>query len=81
MNVVSESDAEMSPRGADLRDPVTRGSIVGFSLAVAACAIVVVSVVLLLVVQPSNKPAPIKQPTSLCWDSAMQMDMPCSSAP
>ncbi len=58
-----------------------RGSIFWFSLAIAVCAIVVLSVVLLLVVQPSNKPAPIEKPRSLCWDNAMQMQMPCSAAP
>jgi hypothetical protein len=51
-----------------------------FALAMAACVMVVASVVLLLVVQPSSKPAPIQSP-SLCWDAGMQMNMPCSSGP
>lgn len=47
-------------------------------LAMAVCVILVLSVVLLLVVQPGKKAAPTKQPGSLCWDSAMQMEMPCA---
>jgi hypothetical protein len=42
-----------------------------------ACVIVVVAVVLLLVIQPDKKPAPPK----LCYDSAMQMEMPCTTTP
>ena len=52
-----------------------RGSVVGFSLATAACILVIVAVVVLLVVQPGKKSTP------KCWDSAMQMEMPCSATP
>ena len=81
MPVVPELGEGPSSGGSDLRDPVTRGSIVVLSLAMAVCVIVVLSVVLLLVVQPGKKSAPSKQPGSLCFDSAMQMEMPCSSGP
>ncbi len=56
-------------------------SIVVLSLAIAASAIVVLSIVVLLVVQPGKKSAPSKQPGALCFDNAMQMEMPCSSGP
>jgi hypothetical protein len=81
MRVVPELGEEPSSGGSDLRDPVTRGSLVGLSLAMAVCVIVVLSVVVLLVVQPGKKSAPSQQPGSLCFDSAMQMQMPCSSGP
>jgi hypothetical protein len=73
----TELGEDPSPDGSDLQDPEVRAGIVWFSLAMAGCVIVVLIVVLLLVVQPSKKPAP-KQPGSLCWDNAMQMEMPCS---
>jgi len=53
---------------------------VGLSLALAACVIVVASIVVLLVVQPGTKSSPSRQP-GLCFDSAMQMEMPCSQSP
>ncbi len=81
MPMVSELGGGPPSGGSDLRDPVTRGSIVGLSLALAACVVVVLAVVVLLVVQPSKKAAPLKPPGSLCFDSAMQMQMPCSSSP
>jgi hypothetical protein len=55
---------------------MTPGRIVAFSLAIAVCVIMVASIVAVLVIQPGKKPAS-NQP-SMCWDSAMQMDMPCS---
>jgi hypothetical protein len=47
----------------------------------AVCVIVVLSVVVLLVVQPGKKSTPSQHPGSLCFDSAMQMQMPCSTGP
>jgi hypothetical protein len=75
---VTELGDAPSSDDSDLREPVARGSIIGFVLAMAVCVILVLSVVLLLVVQPGKKAAPTKQPGSLCWDSAMQMEMPCA---
>jgi hypothetical protein len=80
MDVMSELGGDLTARGSDLREPVLRRSSVGFSLAMAACVIVVLAVALLLVVQPGKKSAP-SQPGSLCFDSAMQMEMPCKPAP
>jgi hypothetical protein len=81
MAVVPELGEEPSPAGSGHREPVVRGSIVGLSVAMAVCVIVVLSVVVLLVVQPGKKSAPSQQPGSLCFDSAMQMQMPCSTGP
>jgi hypothetical protein len=78
---VPEPDEELSSRDPDVRDRVTRGSVVGLSLAIAVCLVVVVSVVVLLVVQPGKTPSPTQQSGSLCWDSAMAMEMPCSQSP
>jgi hypothetical protein len=81
MRVVSDVGGEVSSRRSDdlrdFREPMTRGRIVAFSLAIAVCVIMVASIVAVLVIQPGNKPAS----NNLCWDSAMQMDMPCSSRP
>jgi hypothetical protein len=77
MPVVTEPDEESSRDDSELQDPEVRAGIVWFSLAMAGCVMVVLIVVLLLVVHPGQKPAP-KQPGSLCWDNAMQMEMPCS---
>jgi len=80
MPVVAELDEEPSPDDSDLQDPdEVRAGIVWFSVAMAGCVMVVVIVVLLLVVHPSQKPA--QKPASLCWDSGMQMEMPCSPSP
>jgi hypothetical protein len=78
---VREPDEELSPRDPDVRDRVTPGSVVGLSLAIAVCLVVVVSVVVLLVVQPGKSSSPSNQSGSLCWDSGMAMEMPCSSSP
>ena len=67
------------PADLDLRTRLPRRSIIGLALAIATCVIVVVAVVSLLVVQPGKKPTP--KPPSLCFDSAMQMEMPCSQTP
>jgi hypothetical protein len=82
MSVVSEVDGEALSRGSDLEDDpvIARGGVVVW-LIIAACVIVVASILLLLVVQAGKKSAPSNQPGSLCWDSGMQMEMPCSTAP
>ncbi len=50
---------------------------VAFSLIIAACLAVVVTGIVLLVVQPGNS-STYHPGTSVCFDSAMQMNMPCS---
>ena len=81
MSVVTEPGAEVSRRASDLDDdpeiPRGRGL---YWVVIGSCVIVVVSIVLLLVVQPGTKPASGNQPGSLCYDSAMQMQMPCSTS-
>ena len=82
MGEVAEGGAEALSRGSDLDDGpvIQRGGVLVWVI-VAACLIVVSSIVLLLVVQPGKKSAPSNQPGSLCFDSAMQMEMPCSAGP
>jgi len=73
MSTDEQASSTEESRGLGVRS-LMRGSVVGFSLATAACIVVILAVVLLLIVQPGKKPAPT------CWDSAMQMEMPCTSA-
>jgi hypothetical protein len=47
-----------------------------WAVTIAACALVAVGAVVLLVVQPGKSSGNPKQ----CWDSAMQMEMPCASS-
>jgi hypothetical protein len=53
---------------------------VGLALVVASCVVVVLAIVSLLVVQLGNTPAS-KPSSSLCFDRAMQKEMPCSQTP
>jgi hypothetical protein len=49
---------------------------IAWALAITACVLVAVGSVVLLVVQPGKSSSNPKQ----CWDSAMQMEMPCTSS-
>jgi hypothetical protein len=76
MSVVSASGSGMPSRGWDDDSDIPGGRGVLW-VVTGACVIVVVAIVLLLVVQPGKKSAPPK----LCYDSAMQMEMPCTTGP
>jgi hypothetical protein len=75
---VAEADRDVTVREPDLEDePLIPGGRVVVWLVIAVCVLVIASFTLLVVFKPGKKPASSK----LCWDSAMQMEMPCTTAP
>jgi hypothetical protein len=78
MDLVAEADQQVSSRASDLEDdPLIPGGRVVVWLVITVCVLAVASFTLLVVFKPGKKPASSK----LCWDSAMQMEMPCTTAP
>jgi hypothetical protein len=78
MDLVAEAEREVSTRESDFEDdPLIPGGRVVVWLVITVCVVVVASFTLLLVFKPGKKPASNK----LCWDSAMQMEMPCNVTP
>ena len=78
MDPVAEAEREVSTRESGFEDdPLIPGGRVVVWLVIAVCVLVVTSFTLLLVFKPGKKPASSK----LCWDSAMQMEMPCTTNP